>query len=80
MEERPGLQIHIWELSINVVTKLQIQQRWAGESVYSEEKRDALIVNSWIEECGPGKEDEKCLESQRGRRGVCVAEAKEENV
>lgn len=63
-----------------MVTKLQIQQRWTGENVYSEEKRDALTVNSWTEEGGPGKEAEKCLESQRDSRGVCVVEAKEENV
>lgn len=39
--------------------------------MYSEEEGDALTVNSWREEGGPGKEAEKCLQSRKESRGVC---------
>lgn len=38
------------------------------EGVYSEEKRVAPTMNSWMEDGGPGKEARDCLESQRETR------------
>lgn len=59
---------HLVIVSLKWLPEMQNQQRLTGEGVYSEEKRVAPTMNSWMEDGGPGKEARDCLESQRETR------------